>query len=87
MTLQKFYFNYDKTNDTSKGQRILKANYLVLNSLKKRTKKFYPKGQSFFLFSILPKNERKTSARAKFCKHFFCFLEELRTRKIASEII
>ena len=35
-------------------------------------------------------NEEKTSAlvaRANFCKHFVWFLEELRTRKIASEII
>ena len=41
----------------------------------------------FFLFSILPKNEQKTSVKAKFCKDFVCFLEELGTRKIASEII
>jgi len=52
---------------------------------------FTTKGQLiseyFFLFSILPKNERKTSASAEFWKHFVCFLEELRTRKNASEII
>ena len=46
--------------------------------------------EDFFLVFDFTKNERKTSAlvaRAKFCKHFVCFFEELRTRKNDFEII
>ena len=42
------------------------------------------------LFSILPKNEQKTStlvARANLREYFVCFLEVLKPRKIASKII
>ena len=43
---------------------------------------------TFFLFSILPKNALISSYLGQiFCKYFVHFLEELRTRKIASEII
>ena len=46
--------------------------------------------EAIFVFCILPKTGRKTSAlvsRANFWKYFVRFLKELKPRKIASEII
>ena len=41
----------------------------------------------FFVFDSSKKRTKNFGPRAKFCQHFVCFLEWLRRRKIASEII
>ena len=69
---------------------VLYINLVLESEVHRRLVKGHIMSEEFFCFFNSSKNEQKTSAlvaRANFREYFVRFLEELKPRKIASEII